>query len=80
MAVDLPLINGTWQALQPSLREAKCIGCECLQGALVELRMAASRSTASSRHARSPQRARAGKAERRNPQSARRQAWPPSSR
>ena len=41
MALDLPLINGTWQALQPSLREAKCIGCECLQGALVELRMAA---------------------------------------
>lgn len=37
MASDLRLIGETWNALQPFVREQKCAGCECLQGALMEL-------------------------------------------
>jgi hypothetical protein len=40
MAADLSLITNTWQALGPALAEDKCAGCECLQGALVELKLA----------------------------------------
>jgi hypothetical protein len=40
MAADLQLIRETWNALQPFVRQEKCAGCECLHGALVELRMA----------------------------------------
>jgi hypothetical protein len=40
MSADLPLIETTWNALQPFVREEKCCACECLQGALVELKLA----------------------------------------
>jgi hypothetical protein len=40
MSADLALIEKTWQSLQPALAEEKCVGCECLAGALVELRVA----------------------------------------
>jgi len=40
MAVDIHLIGDTWCSLEPVVREEKCATCECLQGALVELRMA----------------------------------------
>jgi hypothetical protein len=40
MAADLSLITKTWQTLGPALAEDKCAGCECLQGALVELKLA----------------------------------------
>ena len=39
MSADLPLIETTWNALQPFVHEEKCSACECLQGALVELRL-----------------------------------------
>jgi hypothetical protein len=39
MGADLPLVAATWMALQPLVGEEKCSGCECLQGALVELRL-----------------------------------------
>jgi hypothetical protein len=39
MAATLELIAKTWGALQPALREEKCSSCECLQGALVELKL-----------------------------------------
>jgi hypothetical protein len=39
MAADLELIITTWHALRPLLAEEKCATCECLQGALVELKM-----------------------------------------
>jgi hypothetical protein len=39
MPADLALIGKTWQSLQPALAEEKCAGCECLAGALVELRL-----------------------------------------
>ncbi len=34
------LIVDTWQRLAPYVGDGKCAGCECLQGALVELRLA----------------------------------------
>ena len=40
MSADLPLIETTWNALHPFVREEKCSACECLQGALVELKLA----------------------------------------
>lgn len=40
MGADLPLIERAWNALQPFVREEKCCACECLQGALVELKLA----------------------------------------
>ena len=40
MAADLPLVLKTWQALGPALAEEKCAGCDCLQAALVELKLA----------------------------------------
>ena len=40
MPVKQQLIEQTWRALQPFVRETKCAGCECLQGALTELRFA----------------------------------------
>jgi hypothetical protein len=36
---SLPLIETTWNALQPFVHEEKCSACECLQGALMELRL-----------------------------------------
>lgn len=39
MGADLPLVAATWHALQPLVGEEKCSDCECLQGALVELRL-----------------------------------------
>jgi len=39
MSADLPLIETTWNALQPFVHEGKCCACECLQGALMELRL-----------------------------------------
>jgi hypothetical protein len=39
MSPDLPLIETTWNALQPFVREEKCCACECLQGALMELKL-----------------------------------------
>ncbi len=38
MNADVPLIATTWKTLEPFTREEKCSACECLQGALVELR------------------------------------------
>ena len=40
MPADLALIEKTWQRLKPAVEEEKCTGCECLAGALVELRLA----------------------------------------
>jgi hypothetical protein len=40
MTADLQLISDTWSALEAFTRVEKCAACECLQGALVELRMA----------------------------------------
>jgi hypothetical protein len=40
MSADLPSILSTWDALRPLMREEKCAACECLQGALVELKLA----------------------------------------
>ena len=40
MAANLRLIETTWNAILPRLREEKCAGCECLQGALMEIRLA----------------------------------------
>jgi len=40
MSANLALIEKTWQSLQPALDEEKCVGCECLAGALLELRLA----------------------------------------
>jgi hypothetical protein len=37
MAADLRLIGEAWSTLQPFVQEKKCVGCECLQGALMEL-------------------------------------------
>ncbi len=39
MPADLPLIETIWSALQPFVREETCATCECLHGALVELRL-----------------------------------------
>jgi hypothetical protein len=39
MSADLQLVATTWNALQPLVGEEKCSGCECLQGALVELKL-----------------------------------------
>ena len=39
MSANLPPIETTWIALQPFVHEEKCSACECLQGALVELRL-----------------------------------------
>jgi hypothetical protein len=39
MAADLQLVGDTLSALQPFAQQEKCASCECLQGALVELRM-----------------------------------------
>jgi hypothetical protein len=33
------LVAATWDALQPLVGDEKCSGCECLQGALVELKL-----------------------------------------
>lgn len=33
-------LERTWQALQPSLHEANCLGCEYLEAARLELRLA----------------------------------------
>jgi hypothetical protein len=40
MGADLRLVAATWNTLQPFVGEEKCSACECLQGALVELRLA----------------------------------------
>jgi hypothetical protein len=40
MPADLQLIETTWNALLHFVREEKCAACECLQGALVELKLA----------------------------------------
>lgn len=40
MSANLPLIAKTWNALQPLVRDEKCGACECLQGALMELKLA----------------------------------------
>jgi len=40
MAADLQLVGDTLSALRPFAQQEKCASCECLQGALVELRMA----------------------------------------
>ena len=40
MGADLRLVAATWNALQPLVGEEKCSACECLQGALVELKLA----------------------------------------
>jgi hypothetical protein len=40
MATDLQLVGDTLSALQPFAQQEKCAPCECLQAALVELRMA----------------------------------------
>jgi hypothetical protein len=37
MALELQMIGEAWNILQPFVREKKCAGCECLQGALMEL-------------------------------------------
>jgi Pyruvate/2-oxoacid:ferredoxin oxidoreductase delta subunit len=37
MTAERRLIGDTWNLLQPFVREQKCVGCECLQGALTEL-------------------------------------------
>ncbi len=34
------LIVDTWHKLAPCVEDENCAGCECLQGALVELRLA----------------------------------------
>ncbi len=39
MAANLRLIETTWNAILPCLREEKCSRCECLQGALMEIRL-----------------------------------------
>ena len=39
MSAKLPLIETTWNALQPCVHEEKCSACECLQGVLMELRL-----------------------------------------
>lgn len=39
MGASFELITKTWTALQPALGEEKCASCECLQGALVELKL-----------------------------------------
>lgn len=36
---DLRQVLGTWRALQPFRRADTCRACECLQGALAELRL-----------------------------------------
>jgi hypothetical protein len=40
MPSDLALIAKTLHSLSPALADDKCAGCECLQGALVELKLA----------------------------------------
>ncbi len=40
MTVGRSLVEQIWQRLQPSLAKDQCAGCECLQGTLVELRLA----------------------------------------
>jgi hypothetical protein len=40
MAANLRLIETTWNGIQPCLHEEKCVECECLQGALMEIRLA----------------------------------------
>ena len=49
MAANLRLIETTWNAILPRLREEKCAGCECLQGALMEIRLALEELPAESR-------------------------------
>ena len=39
MAANLRLIETTWNAILPYLREEKCSRCECVQGALMEIRL-----------------------------------------
>jgi hypothetical protein len=39
MAANLRLIETNWNAMLPYLHGEKCAGCECLQGALIELRL-----------------------------------------
>ena len=39
MSANLLLIETTWIALQPFVHAEKCSACECLQGALMELRL-----------------------------------------
>jgi hypothetical protein len=39
MAADFQLVGDTLSALHPFVQQEKCASCECLQGALVELRM-----------------------------------------
>jgi hypothetical protein len=39
MVADLQLVTDTWNALHSFVREEKCAACECLQGALMELRL-----------------------------------------
>jgi hypothetical protein len=40
MPITPEWIADAWPKLQPFVAEAKCAGCECLQGALIELRLA----------------------------------------
>ncbi|HTU03295.1 MAG TPA: hypothetical protein VMG58_15810 [Candidatus Sulfotelmatobacter sp.] len=37
---ELQRVRRFWAALQPALAQEQCRSCECLQGALVELRLA----------------------------------------
>lgn len=52
MSADLPLVAATWNALQPLVGDEKCSGCECLQGALVELKLALEDLPGGPEHAR----------------------------
>ena len=47
MSANLQLIEDTWNALRPFVHEEKCSACECLQGALVELRLSLEELSAS---------------------------------
>ncbi len=40
MGVGRDLVEQIWRTLQPSVEKEQCAGCECLQGTLVELRLA----------------------------------------
>jgi len=40
MPFDRALVSKTLDALRPALADDKCAGCECLQGTLVELKLA----------------------------------------
>jgi hypothetical protein len=51
MSSDLALIAKTLGSLGPALAEDQCAGCECLQGALVELKLALEELPGDAHHA-----------------------------